>query len=46
MDPSFTAPELSFILCGLIVALGALLVWAIQISDRWVSMVRVRRNRD
>lgn len=46
MDPSLTPPELSLILCGLIVALGPLLVWAIQIGDRWVRMVRVRRNRD
>jgi hypothetical protein len=46
MDPSMSAADLSFILCGVILALGMLLVWAIQIADRWVSMVKIRRNRD
>ncbi|WP_424631396.1 hypothetical protein [Bradyrhizobium sp. SYSU BS000235] len=46
MDPLMSAADLSFMLCGLIVALGALLVWAIAIADRWVDMVKVRRNRD
>lgn len=46
MDPSVTAADLSFMLCGLIVALGALLVWAIRMADRWVALVKVRRNSD
>jgi hypothetical protein len=46
MDPSLSAADLSFILCGVILALGALLVRAIQIADRWITVVRVRRDRD
>jgi len=46
MDPSMSAADLSFILCGLVVALGMLLVWAIRIADRWASMVKIRRDRD
>lgn len=49
MDPSLSAADLSFILCGVILALGALLVWAIQIADKWVELVvarvKVRRDR-
>jgi hypothetical protein len=46
MNPFLTAADLSFILCGLIVALGTLLVWAIRIADRWVGSVKIRRDRD
>jgi hypothetical protein len=46
MDLSMSAADLSFVLCGLIIALGTLLVWAIRIADRWVGMVKVRRNRE
>ncbi len=46
MNQSMSAADLAFVLCGLIVALGTLLVWAIQIADRWVGMVKIRKNRD
>ncbi|MEH2508994.1 hypothetical protein V1291_000348 [Nitrobacteraceae bacterium AZCC 1564] len=46
MNPSLTAADLSFILCGLIVVLGTLLVWAIWVADRWISAVKIRRNCD
>lgn len=49
MDLSLTAANLSFVLCGLIVTLGTLLVWAIRIADRWIVLQRpasVRRDRE
>jgi hypothetical protein len=46
MVPSMSAANLSFLLCGLVITLGTLLVWAIRIADRWVSTVKVRKNRD
>lgn len=46
MVPTMSAADLSFILCGLTIVLGTLLVWAIRIADRWVGMVKVRKNRD
>lgn len=49
MDLSLTAADLSFVLCGLIVTLGTLLVWAIRTADQWIVLQRpasVRRNRE
>ena len=43
-----SAADLSFILCGLIILLGSLLVWAIHTVDHWMAtqrLVRVRKNR-
>lgn len=49
MDISMTAADLSFVLCGLIVTLATLLVWAIHSADRWIALqrpIRIRRNRE
>lgn len=49
MDLSLTAANLSFVLCGLILTLATLLVWAIRTADRWIVLQRpvsVRRNRE
>lgn len=49
MDLSLTAADLAFVLCGLIMTLGTLLVWAIRTADRWIVLQRpasVRRNRE
>lgn len=49
MDLSLTAADLSFALCGLIVMLATLLVWAIRTADRWIVLQRpasVRSNRE
>lgn len=49
MDLSMNAADLSFVLCGLIVVLGTLLVWAIRAADRWIVLQRpigVRRSRE
>ncbi len=49
MDLSLTAANLSFLLCGIIVMLATLLVWAILSADRWVVLqrpARIRSNRE
>jgi hypothetical protein len=49
MDLSLNAANLSFVLCGLVVVLGTLLVWAIRAADRWIALHRplgVRRSRE
>lgn len=48
MDIPLTAADLSFVLCGLIATLGALLVWAIHTADRWIAVrrpVTIERRR-
>jgi hypothetical protein len=40
MDLTVTAAGLSFALCGVIVALGSLLIWAIRAMDRWIAIRR------
>lgn len=37
MDLPVSAAGLSFALCGIIVALGSLLIWAIWTVDRWLQ---------
>jgi hypothetical protein len=48
MDLTLNAADLAFALCGLIVALGTLLIWAIRTADRWALQrpARIRRNRE
>ena len=46
MDLSLTAANLSFVLCGLIVTLATLLVWAIRIADRWIVLQLPARVRN
>lgn len=49
MDLTLNAADLAFVLCGLIVALGTLLVWAIRTADRWNAFQRpasVRRSSE
>ncbi len=49
MDLSLTAADLSFVLCGLIMMLATLLVWAIHTAERWIVLqrpVNVRSNRE
>lgn len=49
MDLPMNAANLAFVLCGLIVTLGTLLVWAIRSADRWIAVqrpIRIRRNRE
>ncbi|MCC6494386.1 MAG: hypothetical protein IT424_15345 [Pirellulales bacterium] len=37
MDLTISAAGLSFALCGIIAALGSLLIWAIRTMDRWIQ---------
>jgi hypothetical protein len=49
MDLPLSAANLSFVLCGLILVLGTLLIWAIQSADRWIALKRpvwIRRRRE
>jgi len=49
MDLPMSAANLSFVLCGLIMVLGTLLVWAIRSADQWIVVqrpVRARRSRE
>lgn len=40
MDLTVTAAGLSFALCGVVVALGSLLIWAIHTMDRSATVQR------
>jgi len=49
MDLPMSAANLAFVLCGLIMVLGTLLVWVIRSADRWIAVqrpVRIRRRRE
>lgn len=48
MDLAIDTANHSFVLCGLIVVLGTLLVWAIRTVDQWITHrhpIRIRSHR-
>lgn len=45
MNLSVTSANLSFLLCGLTLLLGSLLIWAFRAADGWLAPQRLDRSR-
>jgi hypothetical protein len=44
MDSAISNSDLAFLLCGIIVTLSALFVWAIQTVERSTVMLRIQQT--